>query len=457
MRCLNKVDTNAVSSRKVDGKKVASKKVHSNPSIPGASRALSMATFAFAANFAVWILYAVIGLELQQSLQLSATELGLFFASPMLTGALARMPMGILADRYNPKHLFTLQMLAVVPALLILPLVESLDQYLWLGLWLGFSGASFTIGIRYVCAWYSRDTQGTAMGIFGAGNAGAAMTLAIAPLIIQHWGWDSLGPSYAVGLLVVALLFAWLAPSSRSPNKSSVNNSSLSQNPLSISSYLKEIGELKVWRFGLYYYFVFGSFLALIMWLPQYYVNAYNLSIQQAMAFTLFFVATSSMVRALGGWFADRYGGRAVNWTVFWICLVCLFFLSYPPTTMTIHGVSSDVHLDIEINLWLFSGLIFVIGIAQGFGRASVYKTIYDYYPNQMGSVGGFVAAIGALGGCTLPIAFGLVVDIMGIYSACFMLLYAVLAVCMTTMFFANKADRLRQRINHAQSHNFLD
>ena len=408
-----------------------------------------MATFAFAANFAVWVLYAVIGLELQKSLQLSATQLGFFFASPMLTGALARMPMGILADRYNPKHLFTLQMLVVIPALLILPRVISLDQYLWLGLWLGLSGASFTIGIRYICAWYSRDTQGTAMGIFGAGNAGAAITLAIAPLIIQHWGWGSLGPSYAAGLLLVALLFAWLAPSA--PNTHKI------QTPLSIRSYLKEIGQLKVWRFGLYYYFVFGSFLALIMWLPQYYVNAYKLSNQQAMAFSLFFVATSSMVRALGGWFADRYGGRAVNWTVFWICLLCLFFLSYPPTTMTIHGVNADVHLAIEINLWLFSGLIFIIGIAQGFGRASVYKTIYDHYPNQMGSIGGFVAAIGALGGCTLPIAFGLVVDMMGIYSACFMLLYAVLAVCMTTMFFANKADRLRQRINQAQSHNFLD
>jgi len=428
--------------------------MNNKQSIPGASRALSMATIAFAANFAVWILYAVIGLELQKSLQLTATQLGFFFASPMLTGALARMPVGILADRYNPKHLFTLQMLIILPALLILPRVNSLEQYLWLGLWLGLSGASFTIGIRYVCTWYTRDTQGTAMGIFGAGNAGAAITLAIAPLIIQHWGWASLGPSYAAGLLVVALLFAWLAPSASHTSKG--NQHSLKKSS-SVSTYLEEIGQLKVWRFGLYYYFVFGSFLALIMWLPQYYVNAYDLTIQQAMAFTLFFVATSSMVRALGGWFADRYGGRAVNWTVFWICLVCLFFLSYPPTTMTIHGVTTDVHLSIEINLWLFSGLIFIIGIAQGFGRASVYKTIYDYYPNQMGSIGGFVAAIGALGGCTLPIAFGLVVDIMGIHSACFMLLYAVLAVCMTTMFFANKADRLRQRINHAQSHNFLD
>ena len=426
--------------------------MNNNQSMPGASRALTMATFAFAANFAVWVLYAVIGLQLQKSLQLSATQLGVFFASPMLTGALARVPLGVLADRINPKHLFSLQMLAVVPALLILPKIHSLQHYLWLGLWLGISGASFTIGIRYVCAWYTRNRQGTAMGIFGAGNAGAAITLALAPLIIQRWGWQSLGPIYAAGLLVVALLFMWIAPSTTGTDKTNQQNKSGS-----LTAYLKTIGQLKVWRFGLYYYFVFGSFLALIMWLPQYYVNAYQLSNEQAMAFSLFFVATSSMVRALGGWFADRYGGRAVNWTVFWICLVCLFFLSYPPTTMTIHGVSSDVHLDIEINLWLFSGLIFIIGIAQGFGRASVYKTIYDYYPKQMGTVGGFVAAIGALGGCTLPIAFGLIVDLMGIHSACFMLLYAVLAVCMTAMFFANKADRLQQRVNDAQSHNFLD
>ena len=409
-----------------------------------------MATIAFAANFAVWILYAVIGLELQQSMQLSATRLGVVFAAPMLTGAVARIPLGVLADRYNPKHIFTGQMLATIPALLLLPVISSLNHYLLLGLWIGISGASFAIGIRYVSDWFTRNQQGTAMGIFGAGNAGAAITLAVAPVLIEHWGWESLGPSYAGGLLIIALLFAWLAPSASS-------NTAPPKNLQSLLSNLRVLGHLQVWRFGLYYFFVFGSFLALIMWLPQYYVNAYQLGIEQAMAFTLFFVATSSMVRALGGWFADRYGGRAVNWTVFWICLVCLFFLSYPPTTMTIHGVDKDVHLTIEINIWLFTGLIFIIGIAQGFGRASVYKTIHDYFPEQMGSVGGFVAALGALGGCTLPIAFGLAEDIIGIHSAAFMLLYGVLALCMTAMFFANKSDRLRQRIRYAKTHNFLE
>ena len=175
------------------------------------------------------------------------------------------------------------------------------------------------------------------------------------------------------------------------------------------------------------------------------------------MALTLVFAASSSMVRALGGWFSDRYGGRSVNWNVFWICLVCLFFLSYPPTTMTIHGIKQEVHLNIELNIWIFSLLIFVIGIAQGFGRASVYKIIHDYYPNEMGAVGGFVAAIGALGGATLPLAFGIAVDLAGIYSACFMLLYGVLALCMMTMFFANKADIHSKRLTFAIENNFLE
>ncbi len=413
---------------------------------PLAARALTFATIAFAANFSVWTLYAVVGLELQQSLNLSATELGVLFSSPMLTGALTRIPFGILADRYNPKHLFTFQMLIIIPSLLLLPYMDSFEEFLILGLWIGISGASFTLGIRYINDWFERNRQGTAMGIFGAGNAGAAITLVLAPRIVENMGMDALGPFYAAGMAAMALIFAWMAPSFQLPRKRTVQG-------LPIREYFR----LQVWRFGLYYYFVFGSFLALIMWLPQYYVNAYGLSTEIAMALTLLFAASSSMVRALGGWFADRYGGRSVNWNVFWICIVCLFFLSYPPTTMTIHGVNKDVNLTLEVNVTVFSILIFIIGIAQGFGRASVYKIIHDNYPHQMGSIGGFIAAIGAMGGCTLPIAFGYFVDLIGIYSACFMLLYSVLAACMIVMFFANKADRFKQRMEEANEYNFLE
>lgn len=417
---------------------------------PGANRALMMATCAFGANFSVWVLYAVLALDLQETYSLSAVELGLLFASPMLTGAVLRLPAGFLADRYNPKYLYAAQMALVVPSLFLLPMMETLFEHMLLGLWIGISGTSFTFGINYVTDWFERNRQGTALGIFGAGNAGTAITLALAPYIVDQWGWNSIGPFYGFGLLAMMLVFLWLAPSR--PKQAEKPNYGRSQVSLK-----QIVSTLQIWRFSLYYYFVFGSFLALILWLPQYYTNAYDLTPKQAMAFTLFFAATSSMVRALGGWFSDRYGGRAVNWTVFWICLVCLFFLSYPPTTMTIHGVKSDVHIEIEINVWLFSALIFVIGIAQGFGRASVYKIINDYYPNQMGAVGGFVAAIGALGGCTLPIAFGIAVDLVGVHSVCFMLLYGVLALCMIAMFFANQSARFKARISDARNDNFLE
>ena len=419
----------------------------SQATLNGANRALLLATLAFAACFSVWTLYAVMGLQLQQQLELSATEYGFLLAAPILTGALLRIPLGILADRVSARLLWLYQMLAVIPALLLLPMVDSYSGYLWLGLWFGISGVSFTFGVRYVSQWFASSRQGRALGLFGVGNAGVAITFVLVPLAINHAGWQWVGPLYAGGMLLISLLFILLAPK-EPPQFSPAKHQALSLRQL--------CSDARIWRFSLYYYFVFGSFLALLLWLPQYYMQAYAMDAQQAMAFTLFFVATSSMVRALGGWFADRYGGRAVNWSVFWVCIVCLFFLSYPPTTLIIHGLQKDVRLEIGVNVWWFTLLIFIIGVAQGFGRASVYKVIHDYYPQHMGSAGGFVAAIGALGGCTLPILFGVAQDVLGIVTGCFMILYGVLALCMITMFFANQAAQYQQKLAQARSNNFL-
>ena len=414
--------------------------------LPAANRALLLATLAFAACFSVWTLYAVMGITLQVQLNLTATEYGVLLAAPIFTGAILRLPLGILADKLSARLLWLVQMLAVVPALLLLPLANSYSSYLLLGLWFGISGVSFSLGVRYVSQWFASSSQGRALGLFGVGNAGVAITFVLVPLAIEYVGWHWVGPIYGTGLLLITVLFALLAP--KEPTQDSAARPALSLRQLSTDA--------RIWRFSLYYYFVFGSFLALLLWLPQYYMQAYRMDVQQAMAFTLFFAATSSMVRALGGWFADRYGGRAVNWSVFWVCIVCLFFLSYPPTTLVIHGLEKDVQLEIAMNVWWFTLLIFIIGVAQGFGRASVYKVIHDYYPHHMGSAGGFVAAIGALGGCTLPIMFGVAQDVLGIVTGCFMILYGVLALCMITMFFANQAAQYQQKLIAAQANNFL-
>ena len=412
-------------------------------------RALLMATLAFAACFSVWTLYSILGIEYQKRFDLSATEFGLLLASPIFTGAIFRVPVGFLVEKISGRKLFFWLMLLSVPPLFYLPYVETYSGLIWLGFVIGLSGVSFTIGIRYVTDWFDTKHQGFALGVFGAGNAGAAITLALVPFIESSFGWQAIGPAYAIGMLVMAILFLIFAPETNKYYQQKTEHD--------LSYHLKPLKDLQVWRFGLYYYFVFGSFLALILWLPQYYVGAYGLSLTQAMALTLLFVTSSSIVRAVGGWFADTYGARAVNWTAFWICMVCLFFLSYPPTTMTIHGVTKDVQISFEVNVWLFTLLIFIIGLAQGFGRASVYKIIYDYYPNHMGSVGGVVAAIGALGGCTLPILFGLAVDLVGVYSACFMLLYGVLATCMLVMYMAIKAEQQQKLLREAIANNFLE
>ncbi|MBU1554023.1 MAG: MFS transporter, partial [Gammaproteobacteria bacterium] len=188
----------------------------------------------------------------------------------------------------------------------------------------------------------------------------------------------------------------------------------------------------------------------------HYYMTAYQLSISEALSFTLFFVATSSMVRGLGGYLAQRFGSRTINWSVFWICLGCLFFLSYPPTDLVIHGINRQVALHIEINVWIFTALIFVVGIAQGLGRASVYSLLYRYYPQQFGAASGIVSAVAATGGFTLPVLFGLSQDLLGIYSGCFMLLYGVLALCMILMFFANQREQFQQALAKARADTFL-
>ncbi len=410
---------------------------------------LTASTVAFAASFAAWTLFSILGVEIREQLQLNYTQFAVLLVAPILSGALARLPAGLLADVYGGRRIMFLQMAIVGVALLFYPLASSYAHYLMFGVVIGLAGATFSAGITFVSAWTEKQRQGTAMGIFGAGDAGAAITNLIAPLAVIQLGSDRVPVAYGAVLLVVAVLFMLL--STEDP---------LHQKQSKIARPLREelapLARLRVWRFGLYYFFVFGGFLALTLWLPQFYVEHYGLDLRAASFATLLFTLPAALVRALGGWFADYFGARTINWVVFWICLVCLFFLSYPPTTMSIHGIEGDLTLNIHTPMWLFTALLFVMGVAMGFGKASIYRIVYDYFPAHMGAVGGAVGMIGALGGFTLLILFGLANDLTGIRTSCFMLLYGGLAGCMILMHFAIKRDEFRQRYAQAQADEFL-
>jgi len=400
---------------------------------------LTMNTMAFTVNFAVWTMFSIIVLHIQKDLGLSNTEKGILVATPVLTGSLVRLPLGILTDRFGGRIVYFIQMLVVAVSTYGLYFASEYWHYLVVGLFTGLAGGSFAIGIAYTSAWFEKEKQGTAMGIFGAGNAGAAITNLVGPTIIAAWGsWHGIPVVYSIAMLIMAIVF-WFLTFDDPKHKAREKN----HQPLTLAQQLAPLVEIRVWRFGLAYYFVFGGFVALALWLPNYYKGEFNLTAAQAGYIAMIFVLPSGVIRALGGWMSDRWGGSTTTWWVFWFSIASLFLLSYPDSTVTIHGINGDdIKLELGNGLVWFTVLAFVVGIAQGIGKASVYKSLADYYPDNMGSVGGLVGVIGGLGGFSLPIMFGIAADITNLRTSCFMLMFVVLAGVMIWTWVSEKQEK---------------
>ncbi len=389
---------------------------------------LSASTLAFTACFAVWVVFSIIGIPIKTGLALSETQFGLLAAMPVLTGSLIRLPLGMLTDKYGGRIVFFLLMLSTVVPIWLISEATAYWQFLVLGLFVGVAGGSFSVGIAYVARWFPKERQGLAMGIFGAGNAGAAVTKFVAPGIVVAFGWQMVPRVYAAAMLVIAIAF-WFF--SFTDQRHQVGSS------VTMTDQLKVLKDPKVWRLCQYYSIVFGGYVALSLWMTKYYIGEYGFDIQAAALLASIFVLPSGVIRALGGWLSDRFGAHSVTWWVMWVSWVCLFLLSYPQTEMTIRTLDGTVTLQVGLNVWVFTALLFVVGIAWGFGKASVFKYISDDYPDNIGVISGIVGLAGGLGGFLLPIMFGALLDVMRINSSVFMLLYGVTSVSLGWMYFA--------------------
>ena len=204
--------------------------------------------------------------------------------------------------------------------------------------------------------------------------------------------------------------------------------------------FIKQLAPLKhiqVWRFAFYYFFVFGGYVALALWLPRFYIGAYGLPLATAGLLTAVYALPGSIFRALGGWLSDKIGARSVMYWTFGVSLVALFFLSYPSTNYSVAGIDGAIDFNITIPLWAFIGLTIVLGFMMSLGKAAVYKHIPVYYPDHVGAVGGMVGLIGGLGGFFMPIAFGVMNDMIGVWTSCFMLLTLIVAINLIWMHIA--------------------
>ncbi len=400
---------------------------HSHPPIPRqAWSVLIVSTLAFTVCFMVWMMFGVIGIPLKKTLGLNATEFGLLTATPVLTGSLIRVPLGIWTDKYGGRIVMTLLMAATVPAIWLMAYATAYWHFLVIGLFVGLAGGSFSVGTPYVARWFPKSRQGMAMGVYGAGNSGSAVNKFVAPALLAAWGWTMVPQVYAAVMLGTVILF-WMGSSSDPRH--------LVPSHTKFSDQLKMLKEPKVLKYCQYYSIVFGGYVALALWMVQYYVGEFGLSIQTAALLAACFSLPGGVLRAVGGVLSDKYGAHQVTWWVLWVSWVCLFLLSYPQTDMTILTVNGARSFHIGLNVYLFTALMFVLGIAFAFGKASVFKYIGDDYPHNIGTVSGIVGLAGGLGGFVLPILFGALMDLTGIRSSAFMLMYGVVWVSLIWMY----------------------
>lgn len=394
---------------------------------------LGISTLSFTVCFAVWTIFSIIGLQIREDLGLSDTEFGVLVATPVLTGSLSRIFLGIWTDQYGGRLVYTLLMLTTSVAVWLLSTVSTYQMFLVAALGVGLAGGSFAVGIAYVSRWYEKDQQGTALGFFGVGNVGAAITNFGAPFLLTAFGWQSTAQIYSVVLFTMAIIFFLTTKT----DPVTADRRSKGEQPIGAFMQLSPLMKLQVWRFSLYYFFVFGAFVALALWLPRYYVGAYGLDIMTAGMLAAAYALPGSVFRFLGGWLSDRFGARAIMyWTFIASAAVC-FVLSYPATDYTVHGINGPVEFNITISLELFVALTVVLGFFMSLGKAAVYKHIPVYYPDHVGAVGGFVGMIGGLGGFFLPISFGIMNDLIGVWTSCFMLLFGLVGGALVWMHFA--------------------
>ncbi|HDR8998655.1 TPA: NarK/NasA family nitrate transporter [Burkholderia vietnamiensis] len=386
---------------------------------------LAASTLAFMVCFVVWMMFGVLGVQLRADLGLNSTEFGLLTSTPVLTGALMRLPLGTWTDRFGGRIVMTVLLVVCAVPVYVVSYATQLWQFLVIGLFLGCVGASFAVGTPYVARFFPPQRRGLAMGVFGAGTSGAAVNLFVTPLLLNAYGWRVVPRIYAIALLATAVIF-WLA-SAPDPGAGKRGGSLLDS--------FKVLRDPRVWRLCQYYSIAFGGFTALSLWIPQYLKNEYGMSLVMASAFAAGFSLPGSVLRALGGALSDRFGAHAVTWWGLWVAWISLFLLSYPATDFVIHTIDGTAALKLSMPVAGFVALTFVLGAVFAFGMASTFKYVADDFPDNMGVVTGIVGLAGGLGGFLLPILFGMLLDFARVRTTCFMLLYGIVWVSLILIY----------------------
>ncbi|GMU24386.1 MAG: MFS transporter [Phycisphaerae bacterium] len=373
---------------------------------------LVLGTGAFAVCFAVFGSVSAMMPILKQQLGLKPFEASVAIALPVLLGSVGRIPLGIFTDRVGGRLVFSLTMIASIVPAMLMGFVTEYWQLLVCGFFIGIALASFSVGVGFVSGWYPPQRQGTALGIYGAGNAGQSLAAYGSPVLAAElgfgWGFWTFG-WITLGWLVLFALLARNAPRT-GPRKSWADT-------------VRPLGDRKSWLLSGYYFLTFGGFVSMAIYLPMFLTDMFGLTPADAGLRTAGFVIVATGMRPIGGVLADRYGGGTILSFVFPFTALMAVFMACPLMSTFTAGALG-------------------MAAAIGLGNGAVFKLVPEYFPKSVGSVTGLVGAAGGLGGFFPPLVVGQVLDLTGSYSGGFLLLALFAAGCFALVLVQRRAGR---------------
>ncbi|MEO5761796.1 MAG: MFS transporter [Vicinamibacteria bacterium] len=369
-------------------------------------RHLTLGTLSFGICFAAWGLISAFAVGFRQRFQLSGTETALLVALPVLLGSLARLPMGIMADRFGARKVFSLLMMVVALPVFLVPQADTYSTLLVTAFFLGLAGSSFSIGVSYVSRWSPPEKQGGVLGVYGMGNIGQSAAVFLGPLLASLVGWEQVFTGLA-GLLFVWGIVFWLlardAPTKGAPKGFGALLTLLSRERLA-------------WVLSAFYFLTFGGFVAFGIYLPTLLKDDFGLTAADAGLRTAGFVILATLLRPIGGALADKIGGARVLNGVFLAVIPFAMLMAWKamiPFTVGALGCAALL----------------------GLGNGAVFKLVPQYFPIETGAVTGLVGAMGGLGGFFPPLLLGFFRDRTGAVWPGF----ALLAATSFGLFFLNR------------------
>lgn len=373
----------------------------------------------FSVSSMIWVLLGGLGIFISNDLGLSIFQKAILVAIPLLGGAIFRVIVGVLVDRFGPKKVGLLTLYTM-----IVPLVAgwlwaaTFSHFLIIGLLLGLAGASVAVALPLTSRCYPPEHQGIAMGIVGTGNAGCVIPLLIAPFLAKLFGWHTVFGLALIPLLITLVLFALLA-----------KDIGVLPPPAALSDYWAFLKDKELWWFNLYYSVTFGTFVGLASFLSIFLNDQYKVSPVVAGSLTAICVLSASFVRPIGGYLSDKIGGARVLTALYLIAAILFSLIAFLPP------------LPIAVTL-------FVLGmIAFGMGNGAIFQMIPQKFPSDIGMVTGLVGAFGGMGGFMLPMLLGTMKGLTGSYGGGFLLCAVMTLSCFLSLLFRkNSAENVARQ-----------